>query len=219
MLKFANMTSRNPERFKINRLNLFEGNCVIFIKLLCMDEKARDIELVKKFINGDERAFNEIVKLFQQQIYWYSRKMVGNHTDADEITQEVIITLYNKLHTFRFDSKLSTWIYKIVTNRSLNYLRKQKIKSFIGIDNEEMLSQNSSDDIVRNIEIREQMDKLNRVLSKLPIKQKEVFVLRHFENLTYEEIAEITGKSVGALKANYFHAINKVTEKINGLNK
>ncbi|MCL4548939.1 MAG: sigma-70 family RNA polymerase sigma factor, partial [Bacteroidetes bacterium] len=89
-----------------------------------------DFELVKNFLNGDETAFNSIVRKYQKKIYWHARQMVGNHLDADEVTQEVLIVIFKKLRTFNFNSSLYTWIYKIVSTRSLNQLRKRQVKKF-----------------------------------------------------------------------------------------
>ncbi|MBI1931379.1 MAG: sigma-70 family RNA polymerase sigma factor [Ignavibacteriales bacterium] len=175
------------------------------------DEK--EFELVKNFINGDEKSFNKIVNEYQKLIYWNARRMLGNHYDADEITQQVIIVLYNKLKTFKFNSSLKTWIYKITFTRSLNLIKKNKIKNLFSID-EPTADFKNENDIVKNLENREKLERLNNVLDELPIKQKEVFILRKFDELSYEEISEITGKSIGGLKANYFHALNKILTKL-----
>lgn len=175
------------------------------------DEK--EFELVKNFINGDEKSFNKIVTEYQKLIYWNARRMLGNHYDADEITQQVIIVLYNKLKTFKFNSSLKTWIYKITFTRSLNLIKKNKIKNLFSID-EPTADFKNENDIVKNLEDKEKLERLNNVLDELPIKQKEVFILRKFDELSYEEISEITGKSIGGLKANYFHALNKILTKL-----
>ncbi|MCL4550930.1 MAG: RNA polymerase sigma factor [Bacteroidetes bacterium] len=172
-----------------------------------------DFELVKNFLNGDETAFNSIVRKYQKKIYWHARQMVGNHLDADEVTQEVLIVIFKKLRTFNFNSSLYTWIYKIVSTRSLNQLRKRKVKKLFFIDDEENeVELRDKKDIIEDITNREKLEKVNRVLQKLPPKQRQIFILRNFEQLSYDEIAKITGKSVGGLKANYFHALKKVME-------
>lgn len=172
-----------------------------------------DFELVKNFLNGDEAAFNSIVRKYQKKIYWQARQMVGNHLDADEVTQEVLIVIFKKLRTFNFNSSLYTWIYKIVSTRSLNQLRKRQVKKFFFIDDEESeVELRDKKDIIEDITNREKLEKVNRVLQKLPPKQRQIFILRNFEQLSYDEIAKITGKSVGGLKANYFHALKKVME-------
>lgn len=175
-----------------------------------------DFDLIKQFLEGSEPAFNEIVRKYQKRIYWHARQMLGNHLDADEVTQEVLIVMYKKLRSFNFQSNLFTWIYRIVTTRSLNQIRKRKIKNFFSIDDvNPEVDLKSNVDIVGDLVNREKLDKVNKVLEKLPVKQRQIFVMRNFEQLSYEEISQITGKSVGGLKANYFHAIKKVLEKIN----
>lgn len=180
-----------------------------------MIEKDNDFELVEKFVAGDETAFNLLVKKYQKKIYWHARQMLGNHLDADEITQEVLIVLYNKLKTFHYRSSLYTWIYKIVTTRSLNQIRKNKFKKLISFENEDDKELVSKHDIIEDISNRQKIEMVNKALEKLPPKQRQIFVLRNFDQLSYEEISEITGKSIGGLKANYFHALKKVVELVN----
>jgi RNA polymerase sigma-70 factor, ECF subfamily len=173
----------------------------------------QDFDLVKEFIAGSEIAFNKIVSKYQNKIYWHARRLLGNHMDADEVTQEVLIVLYNKLHTFNFQSSLFTWIFRIVSTRSLNHLRKGKVKKMFFFEDEDADKVfRNNENIVHDLENKEKLEKLDKVMNKLAAKQKEVFILRNFEGLSYEEISKITGRSVGGLKANYFHAIKKVTE-------
>ncbi len=177
-------------------------------------EKDLEYELIKKFLKGNEEAFNRLILNYQKLIYWHARRMVGNHLDADEITQQVIIVLYKKLHSFKFNSSVKTWIYKITQTRCLNLIRKRKLRKFFSLENSEAINFSGNDDIVTNYEDKEKLERVNKILELLPLKQREVFVLRHFQNLSYEEISEITGKSVGGLKANYFHASKKVFRMI-----
>ncbi|HMN25604.1 MAG TPA: sigma-70 family RNA polymerase sigma factor [Ignavibacteriaceae bacterium] len=178
-----------------------------------MHELNNDFELAKNFLNGDESAFNRLAVKYQEKIYWHARRMTGNHLDADEIVQEVLIVLYNKLNTFEFKSSLYTWIYTITNTRSINYLKKRKLKSFFSLD--EISNKNfSNNDIIDNIESKQKLAMIEKALQKLPIKQREVFIMRNFDELSYEEISEITNKSVGTLKANYFHALNKIKDLV-----
>lgn len=176
-----------------------------------------DFDLVKNFVEGDEKSFNEIVRRYQKRIYWHARQMLGNHLDADEVTQEVLIVMYRKLSSFNFQSNLFTWIYKIVTTRSLNQIRKKQVKKFFSINDEEQeIDLESKEDIFSDLVNREKIEKVNKVLQKVPAKQRQVFIMRNFEELSYEEISKITGKSIGGLKANYFHALKKVMELTDG---
>lgn len=174
-----------------------------------------DFDLIKRFLSGEEVAFNLIVKKYQKKIYWHARQMMGNHLDADEVTQEVLIVIFNKLKNFNFNSSLYTWIYKIVTTRSLNQIRKKQIKRFFSIDDNDGDELQDKHDIVEELDSKEKLEKVKKVLQKIPPKQRQIFVMRNFEDLSYEEISEITGKSVGGLKANYFHALKKVLELTN----
>ena len=97
-------------------------------------DQDKERSLIDEFLNGNERSFTELISNYQKNIYWHARRMMGNHFDADEITQQVIIVLYKKLDTFRFQSSLKTWIYKITQTRCLNLLKKKKLKSFFNID-------------------------------------------------------------------------------------
>lgn len=170
-----------------------------------------DEELVNRFLNGEESAFNLLVRKYQQKIYWHARRLTGNHFDADDILQEVLLVIYSKLKDYKFESSLYTWIFKITYTRSLNLINKNKIKRFFSIGDEDTPEISGDVDVVRDVENREKLLLLDKILKQLPVKQREVFVMRHFDELSYEEIAEITGKSTGGLKANYFHALNKVT--------
>lgn len=169
-------------------------------------------KLVEDFLSGNESSFNILAARYKQKIYWHARRMTGNHLDADEVVQEVLLVMFQKLKDFRFKSSLYTWIYRITATRSINYLRKKKLRSFFSLDDIEHLKKDESNDVISKIENREKLKRLDQALQKLPLKQREVFIMRAYNQLSYEEIAEISGKSIGGLKANYFHAVKKITE-------
>jgi len=178
-----------------------------------MHELNEDFELIKNFIDGNESAFNRLAIKYQEKIYWHARRMTGNHLDADEIVQEVLIVLYNKLKTFEFKSSLYTWIYTITNTRSINYLKKKSLKNIFSLD-DITNKKFEQKDVIDDIESKQKVEKIEKALQKLPVKQREVFIMRNFDELSYEEISTITGKSVGTLKANYFHALNKIKELV-----
>lgn len=180
-----------------------------------MDEQKTDKDLVDDFLSGNQIAFNLLAGRYKEKIYWHARRMTGNHQDADDVVQEVLIVMFRKLKDFRFDSALYTWIYKITNTRSINLINKRKVQRLVYLEPEHDTLQDGSSDVVRDIVNKEKLKKLDALLLKLPVKQREVFVLRNFEELSYEEIAGITGTSVAGLKANYFHAINKINEMMN----
>ncbi len=179
-----------------------------------MPDTKDDFELVNSFISGNQSAFNKIVLKYQQKIYWHARRMTGNHLDADEVVQEVLIVLYKKLKDFQFKSSLYTWIYKITATRSINYLKKRNLKQIFSFEDIEAKLISSSEDILKDIETKEKLDKLEKALQKVPLRQREVFIMRNFDEMSYEEISEITGVTTGGLKANYFHAMKKIMELV-----
>lgn len=176
-----------------------------------------DKELLEKFKDESSRhyAFNLLVKKYQQRVYWHIRKMVIDHDDADDLTQDCFIKIWHHLENFRSDSQLYTWIYKIATNECLNFLNKKRKRFFLPInDVEKELEQKlSSSDMIQGDEI--QM-KLQKALLKLPEKQRLVFNMKYFDDLKYEEISEILGTSVGALKASYHLAVKKIELSLSG---
>lgn len=172
-----------------------------------------DKELLLKFSNPDSRnvAFNQLVRKYQQKVYWHIRKMVIDHDDADDLTQETFIKVWKNLHTFRQDSQLYTWIYRIATNECLNFLSSKKRKFFLPLhDVQAELTrklENSPDIDGSEVQLR-----LQKALLKLPDKQRLVFNMKYFDDMKYEEISEVLGTSVGALKASYHLAVKKIED-------
>jgi len=179
-----------------------------------MNLKTDDYELIKDFLDGNEQSFNLLVRKYQERIYWHARRMLGDHDDADEIVQQVLMVMYTKINTFNFSSSLYTWIYRITSTRSLNLLKKRRIKRIFSFSMIENFEKHGYENIIENIESLETFNKMEKLLMKLPNKQREVFILRNFDDLSYDEISKITGKTVGALKANYFHAFRKIKEQM-----
>ncbi len=175
-----------------------------------------DQELLVLFQNPDTRrnAFNMMVKKYQQKVYWMVRKMVVDHDDANDITQEVFIKAWSALENFRGDSQLYTWLYRIASNESINFLNKKKKRFFIPLHDltHELEEKLESDPLMGGDEIQL---KLQKALLRLPEKQRLVFNFKYFEELPYEEIAAITGTSVGALKASYHWAVKKIEDYLN----
>lgn len=169
-----------------------------------------DTELIESFRKGDQNAFNLIVRKYQKKVYWIIRKMVLDHDDADDISQEVFIKLYRSLGDFRGESKFYTYIYKIAVNFSINHINKHKKINLrkSEMDNADIRSSDKSADEEMNSRQRTQI--LEEAISSLPDQQRAVFTMRYYDNMTYEEISDILNKSVGGMKANYFHAIKKL---------
>lgn len=169
-----------------------------------------DLELVDEFRRGKVEGFNELVRRYQEKVYWIARRIMGSHDDADDVVQDVFVRVYGSLKNFRAESGFYTWIYRITVNVALNALRKRKLKEFVRYDDFIRESQPddtlADDDLLRN----EYRSILQRAIEQLPAKQKLVFMMRHNDEMPYEEIAAILKTSVGGLKANYFHAVKKI---------
>ncbi|MBO7724195.1 MAG: sigma-70 family RNA polymerase sigma factor [Paludibacteraceae bacterium] len=157
------------------------------------------------------RAFGKFVQLYQKQTYWTIRKMLISHEDANDVLQNTFLKAWEGLENFRFESKLSTWIYRIAINETLSFLNSQRMKNLSSmLDLEDVLvSKLRSDSYFSGDEAEE---KLQRAILTLPDKQRLVFNMKYFEEKTYEEMEEIFGTSVGALKASYHHAVKKIEQ-------
>jgi RNA polymerase sigma factor (sigma-70 family) len=170
-------------------------------------------ELLSKIRNPETRnyGFNLLVREYQKRVYWHARKMVIDHDDADDVTQEIFIKIHKNIDNFREDAQLFTWIYRIATNECLTFLQRKKRRFFLPIGDVEgeLCSKLENTPGLSGDEIQL---KLQKALLKLPDKQRLVFNMKYFDDLPYEQISEITETSVGALKASYHHAVKKIEE-------
>ncbi len=172
-----------------------------------------DVEILTKFQDSNTKnwAFEQLVKKYQQKIYGHIRKMVIDHDDANDITQETFVKIWRNLDGFQGNSQLYTWIYRIATNECLSFLEKKRKKSWFSFDtkNEYLAEKLTSSAYISGDEI--QM-KLQKALLTLPDKQRLVFNMKYFDDMKYEEISAVLGTSVGALKASYHLAVKKIEE-------
>ncbi|MDR2065525.1 MAG: RNA polymerase sigma factor [Prevotellaceae bacterium] len=183
-----------------------------------MHNEINDRLLIEMFKSKDSRnfAFNQIVLKYQERIYWHIRKIVINHDDADDLTQESFIKIWNSLDKFRGESSLYTWIYRIATNEVLAFLKKQKSYNHVSLqDVENDLRNTLKQDIYFNGD--DVQIKFQQILASLPPKQRLVFNMKYFDEMKYEEISEILNTSVGALKASYHIAVEKIKKSINNI--
>jgi RNA polymerase sigma factor (sigma-70 family) len=168
-------------------------------------------ELLDMLQNPAQRnaGVSEFIRLFQRPIYYYVRRMVLSHDDADDLTQQVFIKAWKGLDGFRGDSKLSTWLYRIAHNECISFLRSSKRILDVDIaDMDHALGSALQADVLFSGD--EIQAKLQTAIALLPEKQKAVFIMRYYDELKYEEMSEITGTSIGALKASYHHAVQKI---------
>ena len=154
-------------------------------------------------------AFGKIVQEYQQPIYWHIRKMVLNHDDANDVMQTTFMKAWTALDSFRGESKISTWLFRIAVNETITFINSLKTRNSYSIDNfEDSMAQNLEAD--QYFSGDEAQLKFQKAILTLPEKQRLVFNMKYFDDLKYEEIEAILGTSVGALKASYHHAVKKI---------
>ena len=169
--------------------------------------------IIEELRNEDtrQRAFNKVMRHFSQPLYWQIRRMVIDHENTNDILQETFIKAWININHFRGDAKLSTWLYKIAINESITFLNKERNKQTTSIDDEDSF-------LINNLQADDWFDgndlqlELQKAINRLPEKQRLVFNMRYFDEMKYEDMSEILGTSVGALKASYHHAAKKIEE-------
>ena len=170
-----------------------------------------DDELLNLFRNESTQhgAFNRIVARYRERLYWHIRKIVIVHEDTDDVLQNTFVKIWKGLETFRGEAQLSTWMYRIATNESITFLNQKRSRQMIPLEDVEyQLSQSLHHDAYfSGDELQEQLQK---AILSLPEKQRIVFNMKYFDEMPYDEMSEILGTSVGALKASYHHAIKKI---------
>lgn len=176
-----------------------------------MSTQVEDAEILSKF--QDERtrneAFNLLLKKYQQKIYWHIRRMVIDHDDADDLVQDVFIKVWKNLAGFRSDSQLYTWMYRIASNECITFLNKKKQKNNVSLDD---VDYSLADTLVEGSYFNgdKAQKKLQEAIITLPEKQRLVFNMKYYEDMKYEQMSEVLGTSVGALKASYHLAVKKI---------
>jgi RNA polymerase sigma-70 factor (ECF subfamily) len=160
-------------------------------------------------MSENEKIFNQIVRDYSERLWWHVRRFVNSHEDADDLLQEIFLKVWAALPSFRGESQLFTWVWRIATNETLNHLRKEKVRAalkFSSVD-AEMERRIQADPYFKGTQAERELAK---AVLKLPEKQRQVFIMRWWDDLSYEEISAITGTSVGALKASYHIAQEKI---------
>lgn len=170
----------------------------------------RDGELVERYLTGDTAAFDEIMVRYERQIYRICYRFVENREDALDLAQDVFIKAFEHLATFRRESSLKTWLYRIAMNHCINHVKKHS-QEFVEVT-EYTASVHAS--VHTQLEDREQREQFRRLVKLLPPKQKAILELRINEHLSYEEIAKISGRSISTIKASVFFALEKLRKLV-----
>lgn len=169
-----------------------------------LEERLRDPSQARK-------AFGEAIRAYTEPLYWQIRRLVDNHDDVNDLLQNTFMKAWQSLENFRGDARLSTWLHKIAINESLTFLEREKRRQTLSLDDPESSAS-------ARIEADTMIDgdalalKLRKAVAMLPEKQRLVFNMRYFDEMKYEDISEIVGTSVGALKASYHHAVKKIED-------
>ncbi len=177
-----------------------------------------DKELIEALKSGNRKdaAFGDLVQKYKERLYWHIRKIVLNHDDTDDVLQNTFLKVWKNFDSFREESSLFTWLYRIATNESLTFINQKKRHSIAPLNE-------ANDFLQQNLEADEYFDgddiqkKLQQAILTLPDKQRLVFNMRYFDEMPYQEMSEILETSVGALKASYHHAARKVENYLIGL--
>lgn len=159
-------------------------------------------------------AFGDVIKLYSEPLYWQIRRMVQSHDDANDILQNTFMKAWMNLENFRGEAKLSTWLYKIAINESLSFLEKERVRTHMSLDDQEaaLANQIMADESFDGDELAR---RLQQAIIQLPEKQRIVFNMKYFDDMKYEDMSEILGTSVGALKASYHLAVKKIEQFFN----
>jgi RNA polymerase sigma-70 factor, ECF subfamily len=178
--------------------------------------KHSEKELLALYNTGQNQdyVFNILVNEYKERLYWHIRKILINHEDTDDVLQNTFIKAWKGLSSFREDSNLFTWLYRIATNEALSFLRQKKRVGFLpwsGV--EKNLSETLESDEYFNGDALQ--IKLQKAILNLPDKQRIVFNMKYFDEMKYEEISGVLRTSVGALKASYHHAVKKIEKYMN----
>ena len=158
--------------------------------------------------NRCNAAFGKVIEQYSQGLYWQIRRMVFNHDDANDILQNTFLKAWSNIDNFRGSAKLSTWLYKIAINESITFINKERARNEASIDDDSFLLNNIESD--QYFDGDEAQVKLQRAINSLPEKQRLVFNMRYYDEMKYEDMSEILGTSVGALKASYHHTLKKI---------
>lgn len=154
-------------------------------------------------------AFGDVIKTYTEPLYWQIRRMVQSHDDANDLLQNTFMKAWSSIENFRGEARLSTWLYKIAINESITFLDRERKRLNISIDDQEAA-------LAKTIEADPDFDgdelqkKLRVAIASLPEKQRLVFNMKYFDDMKYEDISNILGTSVGALKASYHLAVKKI---------
>ena len=158
-----------------------------------------------------QKAFRELVAQYKERLYWHIRKIIINHDDTDDVLQNTFIKIFRNIHSFKGDSKLYTWLYRIATNEAITFINKRaKQKNITWEEVKNHAIENLESDVYFEGDAIQLA--LQKAIATLPQKQQLVFNMKYFDKIKYEDLSEILNTSVGGLKSNYHLAVKKITD-------
>jgi RNA polymerase sigma-70 factor (ECF subfamily) len=175
----------------------------------------KDIDLIKRLKDPKQKdkAFSDLLDLYQERLYWHIRKIVLTHDNANDVLQNTFIRIFKGIKNFQEKSTLHTWMYRIAYNESIRFLENNKIKTLVSLeqDNNSYINNLKQDEYFNGDEIQL---KLHQILSRLSDNQKRVFQMKYFDDLSFREISEILDISENTLKSSYYSVVKTIEEKI-----
>ena len=176
-----------------------------------MSGESTDKEILSLIANPstEQLGFKLLYSTYSKRLYWHIRNMVQNHDDADDLLQDVLVKAWKGLKRFRADSAIYTWLYRIASNECITFLKKKNKAVVLSLNSDENKEEGKlkSDENIDGIKL---LATLQKALDTLPEKQRQVFCMRYYDEMTYQDISEKLGTTVGSLKASYHHAVIKV---------
>ena len=181
------------------------------LKIFWLD---KDQEIIDLILDKQlDKGFKLLVGSYHQKVYWQVRRMVLIHEDADDVTQNIFIKIFQHLKDFRSEAKLSSWIYRIAYNESINFIQKRAKEIHTSVEDYTVSKVEDLEDDVYYT--GDEIDlKLQKAIAKLPEKQRVIFMMKYYDEMKYEDISVVLETSVGALKASYHHAVKKIEQFI-----
>lgn len=176
------------------------------------EERQLIVRLQRK--DSHESAFKELISLYKKRLYWHIRKIIISHEDTDDVLQDTFIKIYKNIASFKGNSKLYSWMYRIATNEALSFLKRNSKHQ------QHRLSEVANDFAINNLasdiyfEGNDIQLKLQQAIATLPQKQRLVFNMRYFDSIKYKDISDILETSEGALKASYHIAVKKIEQHL-----
>jgi len=177
------------------------------------DLSERDLDLVRRFQAGEDRAFDELVQTHRREIYRLAYRLLGNHADADDLTQDAFLRVYQSLARFRGESSFRTWMTRIVLNLAADRRNERTAKRQVSLEEVPLKELGvETGPTARHFPFAERT--VQRAVGLLPPRQRETLILRIFEGMKFHEIAAVMGCTVGTAKANFFHALKGLRERV-----